>query len=285
MDISKHCMIINIQVGTWLAHKRDKDATRKAVRSAKAADDALSVNKHLVPKEDMKDISAASSAARTHFYEKTLPWKDNGDRLLVRSFYEKFIERHAELRAEFDAAADKFVKTKYPAIRDKAQFRMGETFNANDYPTPREVRSKFYIKLDIDAITDASDFRVGLSKEQLASVRKEITGAMEERITRALGGVWDRLEDTLGHFTERMKSDAKFKIATIDNLRELVDELPALNFTGNAELKKIGDRIKAKLFEFDAKELREDPKARKRVAKEAADIMDDMAGFMKAFGK
>jgi hypothetical protein len=162
---------------------------------------------------------------------------------------------------------------------------MGEAFNPNDYPTPREVRGKFYIKLDIDAITDASDFRVGLSKEQLANVREEITQSMEERIARALGGVWERLEDTLGHFTERMKSDSKFKVATIDNLRELVDELPALNFVGDEKLKKIGDRIKAKLFDFDAKELRDDPKARKRVAKDAAAIMDDMAGFMKAFGK
>ena len=285
MNITQKCMIVNIQVGMWLAHKRDKVATEKAVRSAKAENDALSVNKHLVSKEDMKDISASQSAARTHFYERTLPWKDNGDRLLVREFYDDFIQQHSKLEAAFNKAADTFVRNRYPVIRDKAEFRMGETFNKADYPTPKEVRRKFYLKLDIDAISDADDFRVKMSKDTVEHIRSEISEAMEERVARALGGVWERLEETLAHFADRMKSsDTKFKVATIDSLRGLADELPALNFIGDKNLAKITERIQRKLLGFDADHIRQNPKVRRAVAKEAKNIMADMAGFMKAFG-
>ena len=283
-DISKTCMIVNITVGTWLAHKHDKQASVDAVANANAGEaDALSVSKHLIPKADLKTITTAQSQVRTHFYEQTLPWKDSGDRLLVRARFEKFIERHTELVQVVNDNADAFVKKTYPSIRSRAQFRMGKSFSKADYPPPDVVCSKFYVRLDIDSITDESDFRVSLSKEQLSRVKKEIAGNLEDRINRALGGVGAQLEKTLGHFTERMKSDDKFKIATIDNLRELVDELPALNITNNPDLKKISDRIKASLFDFEADEIRKNPKVRKKIAKEAEDIMEDMAGFMKAF--
>jgi hypothetical protein len=87
MSITTKAMVLNLQVGLWSGHRLDKEATRKVTEDNNAESDAARVNKHLIPKPAFKDITATATAVRTHFYENTLPWKDNGDRLLTRGMY------------------------------------------------------------------------------------------------------------------------------------------------------------------------------------------------------
>jgi hypothetical protein len=91
MSITKNAMVLNLQIGIWQGHRLDKEASRKVTEEANANADAARVNKHLVPKDALKAITAASTAVRAHFYSKTLPWKDNGDRLLTRLLFCDFI--------------------------------------------------------------------------------------------------------------------------------------------------------------------------------------------------
>lgn len=285
MSIVTNCMIVNLQLGVWTGHRLDKAASKRVTSEAGAEDDAARVNKHLVPKEALKKVSNAQGQIRLHFYDRTLPWKDNGDRVLTRVMFQRFIEEHGALKEIFNDAVLDFLKNEYPVIVQKAEFRMGELFKRDDYPTPRELRDKFYANLDIDGISEAKDFRVQIDKEERKRVQSEIEEAMQRRIVEAQRHVWERLAVTMGHFTERMKTkDAKFKAATIDNLSELADILPGLNVTGDPELNDLANRIKSLVGGCDAKVIRENEKTRKAIGKEAATIMADIGGFMKAMG-
>jgi hypothetical protein len=221
---------------------------------------------------------------RAHFYDKTLPWKDNGDRLLTRLMFTDFIQEHERLVGEFKDAVEDFVTTGYPQAREKAEFRMGELFNANDYPAPDSLRRRFYINMDIDAVTEAGDFRVQMDADELDTVRKSMEHAMSERLGRAMRDVWERLAEVVGHFANKMGSDDIFRDATVRNVEELVDLLPGLNVLDDPDLKQIGDEIKAKLHGYDPKTLRKDKAARSQAALDAKEIMDRMSGFMSAFG-
>lgn len=284
MSIVKECMVVNLQVGIWTGHRLDKDASNKLTKSAKAEDDAARVNKHLVAKDALKRIITAAGAIRMHFYAKTMTWKDNGDRLLTRQIYMQFIEEHSALVKEFTSAREEFLRDLYPVAREQAEFRMGTLFKEEDYPEVRQLRNKFYINLDIDAVTEAGDFRVRMDKDTVAEIRGEMEEAMQKRLTRAIGDLWLRLSDRLSHFAERMKGDGKFKEATITNLEEIVELIPALNFTNDADLENIRTQIKDTIIGHSAKDLRENKKVRKEVAKNASQVMKDMAGFMKAMG-
>lgn len=285
MSIANDCMIVNLQIGMWLGYRLDKTASEKVTSDAGAEQDAARVNKHLIPKESLKQIVSAAGAVRTHFYEKTLPWKDNGDRLLTRKMYMNFIQEHGRLQSEFQAAVDTFLDVQYPRAKDQASFRMGDLFNSNDYPSVTELRHKFYVNVDIDAVTEAHDFRVQLSDQaENDAIRHNIESAMQARISRAMGDVWARLSDVLGHFASKMGSDEVFREATVKNLEELVELLPALNVLDDPNLAKIGDEIAANLVGYSAKELRKNAAVRESVADEAKRIMSDMEGFMKAFG-
>lgn len=284
MSLQTNAMVLNLQIGLWAGYKFDKSATARFTAEAAANPDAARVNKHLVPKESLAAVQSAAGALRTHFYATTLPWKDNGDRLLTRKGYQDFIHRHGELVREFNAAVDEFADDKYSTALAQAEFRMGELFNPDDYPSVDEVRRKFYVSLDIDAVTSAKDFRVGLDDSDVDQIRTDLESATQARITAAMKHVWAKLEDTLGHFASKMDDDQIFRDTTVSNLEELVDMLPSLNLTDDPQLAAIGDAIRQRVLGSTPKEIRKNDGLRAAVGVEAKAIMDEMAGFMRAFG-
>lgn len=284
MSIKKDTMVVNLQIGVWMGYRLDKDASRHVTTNAHADDDAARVNKHLIPKSALKPVISAASSVRTHFYDRTLPWKDNGDRLLTRRMYMPFVEQHARLVAEFEGQVEDFLARTYLSARDQAEFRMGALFKEDDYPEPSELRRRFYVHLDIDAVTEANDFRVALDDSERDAIKEQMEGAMQQRLGRAMLDVWQRLARTLGHFAEKVGAeDALFRDSTVRNLEEIIDILPALNILDDPNLERIRKDIQNSLVCYEPVELRKKPKVREAAAGEAKRIMDEMAGFMTAF--
>jgi hemoglobin-like flavoprotein len=283
MSIANECMLVNLQVGLWMGYRLDKEASRQVTENAGAELDAARVNKHLIPKESLKPIQSAASSIRTHFYTKTLPWKDNGDRLLTRRMFTKFVEEHERLTHEFNKAVQEFASDAYLRAKDQAAFRMGELFNPDDYPAADVIQRKFYVHLDIDAVTEAGDFRVEMDAEHVKEIQQSMKKAMGDRITKAMGDVWARLADTLGHYAEKMASDGIFRDSTVKNLEEIVEILPDLNILDDPNLEAIRMDIRNQLIGIEPKQLRTDKATRNVAADEAKRIMDQMAGFMNAF--
>lgn len=282
MSITNECMVVNLQIGLWLGYRLDKEASRKVTSEANAADDTARVNKHIVPKESLKHVVSAANCVRSHFYTQTLPWKDNGDRLLTRKCYLNFVPEHARLVDAFHAAVETFLTTGYPLAKEQAAFRMGELFKDSDYPNGEALRHKFYVGMDIDAVVEAHDFRVAIDNAE--EVKQQMYAAMATRTNRAMQDVWTRLADTLQHFASKMSTDDIFRDSTVKNLTEIVDLLPALNITDDPFLEQIRQDIATSLGGYAPKDLRTNPTTRAAAATDATRIMDQMAGFMNAFG-
>jgi len=280
MSIKNECMVVTLQISMWTGHRLDKAASAKITREAGAADDAARVNKHLVAKETIKPIQTAANAIRSHLYDKTMPWKDNGDRLLTRTIYPSFIEEHERLVAVYNDAVETFLTKDYLAARERAEFRMGDMFNPNDYPSVTTLRYRFGVVLDVDAVTDGSDFRVDISDKADRAV--ELERRKNERLSKAMVHLWDRLADTLGHFADKMSSDAIFRNSTIKNLEELVEMIPGMNILNDPQLDAIRQKIADNLTGYEPDDLRKKPEVRSAVAAQANQIMADMRGFMNA---
>lgn len=283
--LTKRAMVANLSIGIWQGYRLDKAASQKITTQSNAHADAARVNKHLIPKEALKAVVTASGAIRTHFYDNTLPWRDNGDRLLTRKLYLKFIEEHEGLVHEFTAAVEKFITQDYPSAIEQAEFRMGALFNRSDYPTASELRRKFYVSLDIDAITTAGDFRVELDQEHVDRIQAEMNRSAEQRANQAMQDVWKRLAETVGYFQERMANPkAVFRDSTVNNLAELVEMIPGLNVLDDPEIEQLRLDVKKHLTGIDPKDIRKDDELRGELAGSAKEIMDKVQGFMTAFG-
>ena len=273
MDLRKDAMILNIQIGIWLGYRLDKETTRKVTEDAGSAPDAARVNKHLVPKESLSEVVMAANGVRSHFWAGTLPWKDNGDRLIVRQRYMKFIEEHENLVGGFNERVGEFIASKYPTAMEQAEFRMGALFNPADYPSANDLRRRFYINLDIDGVATAYDYRLETND-----------AAIQARVTKAMADLWARLAKPLEHFADKMGSDEIFRDTTINNLRDIVAAIPEFNFADDPNLERIRQEIDKTLLIYQPADLRKDKDVRAVAADQAKDIMSQMAGFMRAFG-
>jgi hypothetical protein len=283
MSIANNTMVVNLQISSWSGYKLDKGMSQKVTTEAKADTDAARVNKHLVPKEALKDVISASGALRTHFYERTLPWGDNGDRLLPRLAYSEFMQEHGRLEQEFHNAVDNFIKEKYLAARDQAEFRMGEMFKTDDYPEAEQLRRRFAVNLDVHGVPTGHDFRVDMDTLTVDMLRQQIEDKNAERVSTAMRDVWMRLADVLTHFANKMGEDSVFRDSTVKNLEELVEMLPALNVTNDPALEQIRQDITDTIIGYQPKDLRKDTAVRQAAAKESRRIADQMASFMGAF--
>lgn len=283
MSIANNTMVVNLQISMWSGYKLDKGMSQRVTSEANADADAARVNKHIVPKEALKEIVTAAGSLRTHFYDRTLPWGDNGDRLLPRLAYTEFMQEHGRLEQEFNNAVDNFIKEKYLAARDQAEFRMGEMFRAEDYPEADQLRRRFAVNIDVHGVPTGRDFRVDMDKQTTDMLRQQIEAKNAERVSAAMRDVWERLATVLTHFANKMGEDAVFRDSTVRNLEELVELLPALNVTEDPELEKIRQDITDTLIGYQPKDLRKDSAVRQAAAKESRRIADQMAAFMSAF--
>lgn len=285
MPIPTDCMVVNLQIGVWHGQRLDKEAAAKVIRSSRAKDkEAASVSKRLIPREVLRPVLTSASSIRTFFYANTLPWKPNGDRLLVRTLYPDFMKRHAKLVRGFNKEVELFLDHHYYIVKERAEFRMGALYKEGEFPPVDELLTRFYVQLDIDPVTSSSDFQPDMDEKHLAQIHRQMDRAMRDRTARAMEEVWRRLADALGHLAEKLFPSEIFRNSTIHKLEEIVTLLPALNIAGDKNLERIAKEIQSELIGLDPQELRENPKARKAAMREAQRILDRMAGFMVADG-
>jgi len=282
MGIQEDAMIVNLSIGFWHGYRVDQKKSEELTESAGAEADAARVNKHLIPKEALKTLTRSANTLRSHFYDRTLPWRDNGDRLLPRKMYMRFIDEHGDRKHSFVEEVDSFVTQVYPKIRESAAFRMGDMFNVDDYPHPDEVRRRFNVSLSIDAVSSADDFRVALDKAAAAEVRASIEAELTERIARASRAPFERLFATIERFKLALEGERGVRKSTLENLTELADILPQLNFSNDHSIDSLCARVKLMLGNLETTDLKNDPALKLKLSKDAAAIMSKMAGYMSA---
>lgn len=288
-DISTKAMLVSLEICTWTARKADKEVSDKVADENEASRDAGRYWKALVAKDAISKIRTIAGAARNTHYEFTLPWAQDGARILPATMYWKYEETMRGFRDQFEEAVREFL-TNYEQYVQAARFRLKKLFKEGDYPSSREIASKFSFQRIITPLPDASDFRVDLSKGEVDRIKKEIEGRMQDTLQDAVRDVWDRLHRTLAHIADRLDAykveDGKvrnpFRDSLVTNLNELVDLLPKLNLTGDAKLSELTKQVSEKLTGFEAQDLRDDEKLRRQVARDTKSILDNMAGYMAA---
>jgi hypothetical protein len=282
-------MLSRLTVRQWTARKLDRKVTDKINSEHGAAADAGRYNKALIAKEQLAAIASATNAARDFHYARTLPWLDDGARILPAAGYVAYAEGMRRLRNQFETAVSAFVSA-YPAYVQDAQQRLNGLFDPTDYPDVRDIESRFSFATRVLPMPDASDFRVDISDATAAAIRADIEASTREALEAAMRDAWDRIARVVGHMVERLraykpatptgKAEGTFHASLVENVRELVDVLPSFNLTADPFLASVTDRMARELCSYDATALREDAAARTETADAAAAILADVSAYL-----
>lgn len=287
--LTDKAMLASLKISRWSASASDRDIAEKVAREHLAENAAVGrYTKRLVAKERLDAIRELGKGARYHHYENTLPWLDAGARILPAASYFAYMQKQNAFQAQFDTAVGAFVAI-YPTMLDEAKRALGRLFNQNDYPSASAMARKFRYAIDINPLPTGDDFRITLGDMEEQRIRESIEGRLGEAAQGAVQDVWKRIHDHVAHMVERLQSytvdqDGKaqntFRDSLVENIRELVDIMPALNVTNSNSLEDMRQRLAEQLLEVDAPTLRADKKKRREIAKRAETILKDVSDFM-----
>jgi hypothetical protein len=286
--LSRKATLVAVDIATWSARKLDKKVTDKVNRDHGAATDAGRYHKLLIEAKRLEEINGIVAHARRLHYTMTKPWADAGLRILPNVLHEKFATEFRKLKRDFDTAVDEFCAN-YPQFVQERRRALNGLFNASDYPSPQDIRSKFRMTHKTLPVPDADDFRSDvLDADTIEDIKRELVETNDAVLTDALQHTAQQITEVVGHMADKLKrykqkgkdSRSFFSYTLVDNVRELADLLPAFNLTNDPNLAKIADRIKKELCAEDAETLRHNDAARKTVAKSADDILKDVASLL-----
>lgn len=279
-SLKDKAMLCRLSITQWTARKLDKRVTDETNRTHGASSDAGRYNKLLIAGDALKRIQQAATAGRDAFYTLSLPWKNDGARIVPAAAYPKLSAELRRLHNAFDSAVADFVR-EYPAYVADARVRLNGMFNSADYPDAWEIRARFTWTVDIENVPCGDDFRVELASGEIDAIRQQINEQTQRAMAAGMRDVWQRLYDCVSHAASKLREpDAIFRDSLIGNIRDLCDILPALNFTDDNNLEQLRADVVSKLACNSPDELRDNKQARARVAADAAAIVDSMSAFM-----
>ena len=281
MNLNRKAMLVGLSISQWTARKQDKGATHKVAQDYGNQEASARVHKSLIAQDAIKKVSTVANEARTFLYANTLPWKDDGKRILPAANFLPLTSEVRALEAKFWGAVSD-LEANYPSLVEDAKIMLNGLFNAADYPEVAKIREKYAFAVTVDPLPTGDDFRVDLQGEEVTKIQKEIEDRLQNATQDAMKELWGRLYKATESMVDRLSDpEAVFRDSLVTNLEELVSILPRLNMTDDPELEKMRREVEAKLIK-DPETLRKDKQERKQTAAEAKTILDSMAAFMGA---
>ncbi|MHB1678655.1 MAG: hypothetical protein ACYCSS_14210 [Sulfuriferula sp.] len=280
-NLSSKAVLVGIAIHGWQARKYDRKVSLEVAEKHAATQDAGRFNKHLLPggAESYELVHKKGRELRAFYYENTLPWSKDGQRILPTANYEKFSEGVRALRREYEMLAREFVR-EYPMLKEDARLLLNGMFQESDYPAPSEMMGKFSVEIETLPLPAAADFRVDLGNEEVERIQKELQSRLEKEFANANKDLWTRLQNAVDNIVGRLSfPDNKFHDTLISNLQDLVTLIPNLNVTGDSNLEAVRKRCEA-LTAHSPNTLRNDTVVRADVAKQAREISEIMDAYM-----
>jgi len=285
MDISARALLVNTTVRVWTGEKRDRAITREICDMKGAEKDAVRANKSLLG-EHIRGVQSAERAVRQAVNDRTLPWMDDGTRILKGAVFMAFTEAMAQPIRDFDRAVDGFIAS-YPEIKFEARRRLGDAFADGDFPAQSRLRERFGVKLTYLPVPSIDDFRVCLSDEEIAAVRRNAQEALRGTVNDAVRSLLDRLHGPVARMATRLrlfrrtsngKIEHPFRDTLVENVREIVKLAPALNLMDDPKIAALCADIERHLASQNPDQLRNSARLRATVADEADEILRKIQG-------
>lgn len=294
--INSRAMLVKVSLSTWTARRFDKKVTDEVNKKHAATETAGRYNKHLFGGSEYSKahsaVLAAAGAARLAHYENTLPWEDDGWRLIGNANLFEYRKAVAAAAQRFEDARAEFLD-QYDELREQARDLLNGMYDPDDYPSREEVARRFSMTVDYSTLPVSGDFRLDdLPADQIAEIRDSIQSRVERGVGEAMREAWNRLYEPLANIHERLTDPkleqegargaaqrASIRDVLIENALASADVLGRLNITNDPQLDAMRKQVVDALTGLDAKQLREDKDARAEVASKADAILAQMRGI------
>lgn len=259
---------------------------QKAAADTFAADvSAIHATKQLLDTKapEFRAVTKVISRARGYWMSLTVPYPEDGIRLIRRdridghdgfnSTMEGFVVELDEAKKELHAS--------YTRLRNESQKRLGELFDADDYPPT--IDDEFAITWDFVSLS-APEFLKQLNPALYAAEQKKLAARFDEAIRMAEEAFTGELQTLVGHLVERLQpgEDGKpkvFRDAAVENLSDFFGRFKQMTSGSNQELDQLVEEAQKVVHGLSPADLRKDPTIRDRVSSSLSPILSVLDGL------
>jgi len=248
-SIASSAMLVNLSISVWTARKLDKKATSDVISDNGADRRAGNFNKNLLAGcQELDALQKFASSARAASIGMTVPWSDSGLRLLSTQRFFKYNETMEGLKAEFNVLLDKLGSV-YDWQVMQTQSKLGNLFNAAEYPTWDQLQGKFGFSLNYIPVPEAGSIQLDMEQHAQDLIVQQYEEFYGAQIAKMYADVQERLQTELGRFVNqlRVEEGARGRIydSTIRHVESLAEMLEEVNFQDDVNISLFARQVKS----------------------------------------
>lgn len=278
--VARSAMLVDLHISVYSGRKQDK-ATQGEVTTAKGSGSkkAASVYKNLFAEcKELDALTKFQARARAEHYRLTLPWNDQGARLLPTAALLEYQQTMGRYKAEFERLVDAFLD-KYDTLVAAAAFQLGTLFDRKEYLSRAQVALRFRMESSFTPLPTAGDFRLDVESTVQRELIEQYERRLESKLTQANQDAWTRLHDALLRLSDRLVIEEdgtkrKFHDTMVTGALELCELLTAMNVTRDPELEKARRKVEEILSGVTPKELRDEHSTRVQTKQQVDALLD-----------
>ena len=272
-SISSSAMTVDFNASVWTARKKDHKASAEVTDANHADKGVASVSKNLLGDcQELKAVQKFAANTRNIHYSMTMPWSDNGSRLLTTAQYFKYHEVMTDLQNEFTRLVDGFLTVYEWKIMD-AQASLGAMWNGDEYPTRAALEDKFGFRVSYVPLPESGDFRIDIGTEALTQIKTQYEQHFTSSINAAMKDIWQKLHDNLQTLVRQLDVNDEGKgnklyDTVFDRALELTDMLGTCNVTGDSQMEAMRQRLEQTFHGLTLGQVKNSPTLRENKQKE-----------------
>ena len=245
MDINSKALLVKLSISQWYNRITDRKVANEVADKYQVADHDDRYIKALLPKTALRAVGMRITELRAFHAAHTLPWQDDSVRILASANFFEYRQGIAERKAALEAEVDRFVAA-YPAWIEHARLSKKGLFNEMDYPAPQAIAKQFAVNLTMLPFPSAKDFRIEMSKADLAELKASTDQAVAKTMEAANEHLLARLyERAYTLYQALVEPDKVFRDNTVNSLGETLELVRSMNITDDTKVALAVDATKA----------------------------------------
>ena len=253
---------VRVKRSMYTPTKYDKGATAAAEAAIGAHKAGKYTKKLLRGCKELRDCQHAFQDVYTYATQNTLPWMDEGVRVLPNANYIEFAAELGRLRSNAMAKVEALYRVwDSEIVKDKGY--LGGMWDLTDYPTKEEMRQKWDIKVMFAPVATAEDFRIDMDEDDkealnnaINDVEKGATGYLMKEILAPVMAMAEKLAVPIG------SEGAIFRDTLVHNVKDVCKRAKKLNINNDARIDEIIKDIEDALVSITPQTLRESDQVR-----------------------
>jgi len=228
---------------------------------------------------ELADVISAYGDVYQYVREHTLPWMDEGMRLVPNAYYSEFILGYRDLADKADQAVTRLYNVWDAAVQADQAVLKG-MWDPDDYPSKDEMLDKWELRLMPMPIPSSEDFRIDLDEtdkalldQKIAEVEANATSHVIKEVFEPVKAMAERLSVAKG------EKGSVFRNTLVSNVLEACERAKALNINHDERVDEVVKEVTELIGSTTPDDLREDEALRAHMGKKMSEIEETMKSW------